>query len=99
MALHELCTNAVKYGALSNDAGRITLDWRRSEDAEARLELVWREHDGPPVSPPKRRGFGSLLLDRTLAHDLNGKVAMEFKPDGLVCSITAPLPKVREQSR
>jgi PAS domain S-box-containing protein len=99
MALHELCTNAVKYGALSNDSGRITLEWSRSEDAEPRLELVWREHGGPPVSPPTRRGFGSLLLDRTLAYDLNGTVAMEFKPEGLVCSITAPLPQVRGQSR
>jgi PAS domain S-box-containing protein len=99
MALHELCTNAVKYGALSNDTGRISLEWWRSEDPEARLELVWRERGGPPVSPPTRRGFGSLLLDRTLAHDLNGKVAMEFKPDGLVCSITAPLPKVQGQCR
>jgi PAS domain S-box-containing protein len=95
MALHELYTNAVKYGALSNDTGRIAVEWSRSEDPEARLELVWREHGGPPVSPPKRRGFGSLLLDRTLAHDLDGKVAMEFKPQGLVCSIMAPLPKVR----
>jgi PAS domain S-box-containing protein len=99
MALHELFTNAVKYGALSNDTGRITLDWSRSDDTDARLELVWREHGGPPVSPPERRGFGTLLLERTLAHDLNGKVAMEFKPDGLVCSISAPLPKVKEQSR
>ena len=99
MALHELCTNAVKYGALSNDTGRISLEWRETEDAEARLELVWREHGGPPVSPPTRRGFGSLLLDRTLAYDLNGKVTMEFKPDGLVCSITAPLPKVKGESR
>jgi PAS domain S-box-containing protein len=99
MALHELCTNAVKYGALSNDTGRITLEWSRSEAPEAQLELVWREHGGPPVSPPTRRGFGSLLLDRTLAHDLNGKVAMEFKPDGLVCSISAPLPKVQGPCR
>jgi PAS domain S-box-containing protein len=99
MALHELCTNAVKYGALSNDTGRITLEWSRSEVPDAQLELVWREHGGPPVSPPTRRGFGSLLLDRTLAHDLNGKVAMEFKPDGLVCSISAPLPKVQGPCR
>jgi two-component sensor histidine kinase/CheY-like chemotaxis protein len=82
MALHELCTNAVKYGALSNDAGRITLEWRRTADPQGRLKLVWREAGGPPVSPPKRRGFGSLLLDRTLAHDLDGTVTMEFKPQG-----------------
>jgi two-component sensor histidine kinase len=99
MALHELYTNAVKYGALSNDTGRITLEWSRSEDAEPRLELVWREHGGPAVTPPTRRGFGSLLLDRTLAHDLNGKVAMDFKPDGLVCAISAPLPNLKGQPR
>jgi two-component sensor histidine kinase len=96
MALHELYTNAVKYGALSNDAGRITLEWRRTADPQGRLKLVWREAGGPPVSPPKRRGFGSLLLDRTLAHDLDGTVTMEFKPQGLVCSIDAPLPKAKE---
>jgi PAS domain S-box-containing protein len=95
MALHELYTNAVKYGALSNDTGRIALEWNRTVNPQTRLELVWREHGGPPVSPPKRRGFGSLLLDRTLAHDLDGTVAMEFKPQGLVCSIVAPLPKER----
>lgn len=96
MALHELCTNAVKYGALSNDAGRITLEWRRTADPQGRLKLVWCEAGGPPVSPPKRRGFGSLLLDRTLAHDLDGTVTMDFKPQGLVCSIDAPLPKAKE---
>jgi two-component sensor histidine kinase len=59
--------------------------------------LVWREHGGPPVAPPKRRGFGSLLLDRTLAHDLEGTVGMEFKPEGLQCSIVAPLPESNTQ--
>lgn len=93
MALHELYTNAVKYGALSNDAGRIELEWRLTAETPARLELIWREIDGPPVAPPKRRGFGSLLLDRTLAHDLEGTVSMEFAPSGLKCSIVAPLPE------
>jgi two-component sensor histidine kinase len=92
MALHELCTNAVKYGALSNDTGRIELGWNRAEGHEPRLKLVWREHGGPAVSPPKRRGFGSLLLERTLAQDLDGSVTTEFHPEGLVCSIDAPLP-------
>jgi PAS domain S-box-containing protein len=99
MALHELYTNAVKYGALSNDAGRVALEWSRTDGPNARLELVWREHGGPPVSPPKRRGFGSLLLDRTLAHDLDGSVSMEFKPQGLVCSIIAPLPQAQGEFR
>jgi two-component sensor histidine kinase len=96
MALHELYTNALKHGALSNDAGRIDLQWRRSGKGPTRLELVWREQGGPPVSPPERRGFGSLLLDRTLAHDLDGRVAMEFKPQGLVCTIEASVSELQE---
>jgi PAS domain S-box-containing protein len=93
MAMHELCINAVKYGALSNDSGRIALEWSRMPDPQGRLKLVWREQGGPPVSPPKRRGFGSLLLERSLARDLEGAVSMDFRPDGLVCSIDAPLPQ------
>lgn len=92
MALHELCTNAMKYGALSNDTGRIALGWSRDDGAAPRLRLVWREEGGPSVTPPKRRGFGSLLLERTLAQDLDGNVTTEFRPEGLVCSIEAPLP-------
>jgi PAS domain S-box-containing protein len=91
MALHELCTNAVKYGALSNDTGRIELDWTGAEGREPRLKLSWREHGGPPVSPPQHRGFGSFLLERSLAQDLDGDVRLDFRPEGLVCSIEAPL--------
>jgi two-component sensor histidine kinase len=94
MALHELCTNAVKYGALSNDTGEIELAWNGTHRADRRLELVWREHGGPAVSPPVRRGFGSLLLERTLAQDLDGAVALDFLPEGLVCRIEAPLPNI-----
>jgi len=93
MALHELFTNAAKYGALSNEAGKIEITWTRAEEPRPRLKLVWRESGGPPVAPPKRRGFGSLLLERTLAHDLDGKVTTEFNPQGLICSISAPLSK------
>lgn len=91
MALHELCTNARKYGALSNESGQITLHWIRSNGAQPRLKLDWLEQGGPPVTPPTHKGFGSFLLQRTLAQDLQGEVRMEFKPDGLVCSIGAPL--------
>jgi two-component sensor histidine kinase len=55
--------------------------------------MTWREEGGPPVSPPERRGFGSLLLERSLAHDLDGKVSSDFRPEGLVCVIQAPLTK------
>ena len=91
MALHELGTNALKYGALSNDAGRVHLTWSVAEGSPRMLRLDWREEGGPTVTPPSRRGFGSVLLERSLAHDLDGKVTTEFRSDGLVCVIEAPL--------
>ena len=90
MALHELCTNAVKYGALSNDAGRVRVAWRpEGED----LRITWREEGGPEVAPPTCRGFGTFLIERALAQDLEGTVTADFAPDGLVCTIVAPLPQ------
>jgi two-component sensor histidine kinase len=91
MALHELCTNAMKYGALSNDDGRIELSWSRREGPPAHFRLLWRERGGPVVTPPGRRGFGTQLVERTLAQELDGEVVMEFRPDGLVCTIDALL--------
>jgi PAS domain S-box-containing protein len=91
MALHELCTNARKYGALSKDEGRVQIDWRRTSGAGAQLGIIWQEVGGPAVSPPARRGFGSTLLERTLAHDLDGEVTVKFDPEGLLCRIALPL--------
>jgi PAS domain S-box-containing protein len=91
MALHELSTNARKYGALSNETGRISLRWSRTGKPRSELELVWREQGGPAVSPPTRRGFGSRMIERALAQDLEGEVEMEFRPEGLVCTIRSPL--------
>jgi two-component sensor histidine kinase len=89
MALHELCTNAVKYGALSHPEGRVSLSW---EAADGRLALVWAEHGGPPVSPPARRGFGTRMIERALAADVDGKAELDFRPEGIVCRIEAALP-------
>ena len=97
MALHELCTNAMKYGALSNKVGRVDVEW--SQTAGPRLKLAWRESGGPSVSPPRRRGFGSRLLERSLASDLDGEVHLAFEPSGLVCMIDAPLAKVETARR
>ncbi len=94
MALHELCTNAMKYGALSNDAGQVDVEW--SLVAGPRLKLAWRESGGPRVAPPRRRGFGSRLLERSLAADLDGEVQLDFEPSGMVCRIEAPLAPGRE---
>jgi len=92
MALHELATNAVKYGALSNAAGELHLTWSVDRSiSPARLRLRWEEKGGPPVTPPKRRGFGSRLIERSLAQDLEGDAKIEFAPTGVVCTVDAPL--------
>jgi PAS domain S-box-containing protein len=92
MALHELATNASKYGALSNETGRTHLAWRVAGTGDhPRLELEWRESGGPPVTPPSRRGFGSRLLTQGLPAELNGTAELQFAPGGVVCRITAPL--------
>jgi PAS domain S-box-containing protein len=93
MAKHELATNAMKYGAWSNEAGKVTVTWTRysPETGGDRLRLEWRESGGPPVATPKRRGFGSRLIERGLAAELGGEVKMNFEPDGLVCVVDAPL--------
>lgn len=93
LILHELFTNALKYGALSKSEGRIALDWALTDASEPQLKLLWRESGGPTVSLPSRKGFGSVLLERTLKGELNGDVTMDFHPSGLVCSISTPLPK------
>lgn len=89
MALHELTTNAVKYGALSTPEGRVVIRWSRVEE---RFTLVWHEQDGPPVTAPKRRGFGLKMIERALASDLGGRVTITFDQEGLRCAIDAPLP-------
>lgn len=89
LTLHELGTNAAKYGALSSAEGRVELRWRIEHD---RLMLVWRERGGPAVSPPTQRGFGTRLIERSLATDLGGAVVIDFQPSGVVCSVDVPLP-------
>jgi PAS domain S-box-containing protein len=89
MALHELATNAAKYGALSGAAGRVTIIWRAAEDG--RIELSWRESGGPPVTQPSSRGFGSRLLTQGLAAELGFGARLEFAPTGVTCRISAPV--------
>jgi two-component sensor histidine kinase len=91
MGVHELATNAVKYGALSVDKGHVEIDWRLDETVEpSLLRLEWRERDGPRVEPPKTRGFGARLLEKGLAHELGGEVVIRFLPAGVRCDIRAP---------
>lgn len=88
LALHELATNASKYGALSTTAGRVAVRWTRSGK---HLRLTWTETGGPPVTPPERFGFGGRLLRRGLAEELQGAVQLNFRPEGLVCTMEATL--------
>jgi PAS domain S-box-containing protein len=92
MALHELCTNAAKYGALSNETGQVRIDWSLTgADGIARLRLRWEETGGPRVEPPRRTGFGSRLIARGIAHELSAEVRLVFPATGVVCEIDAPL--------
>ncbi|MFC3069841.1 HWE histidine kinase domain-containing protein [Phenylobacterium soli] len=92
LALHELATNAGKYGALSAPGGRVYIDWTvEIEEELLRLRLVWREEGGPPVAAPTRTGFGSRLIQRGLSAELGGKAELHFRPEGLVCEMEALL--------
>jgi PAS domain S-box-containing protein len=94
IAFNELATNAVKYGALSNAAGSILIGWTmETAPAGKRLLLSWKEKGGPPVTPPAHRGFGSRVLERGLAHELEGTVHLDYRLDGLVCTMDIPLPR------
>jgi len=86
MAFHELATNAVKYGALSSEDGRIDITWRLA-DADRAVELIWRERDGPKVELGKSSGFGTRLIDRIIAYDLDGGSEFDFDPLGLRCTL------------
>jgi len=92
MAIHELATNAAKYGALSVPEGNVAVTWavERTVDDD-HLVLNWIEQNGPPVTPPAKRGFGTVLIERGLAHDLSGKAKVQFLPGEVRASVRAPL--------
>ena len=93
ITIHELATNAVKYGSLSNETGRIDMEWTIVPGAEGdRLQLCWQEAGGPPIGPPARRGFGLRMIERGLASELQGIVELGFPAGGLVCTIDVPVP-------
>ncbi len=93
LALHELATNAVKYGALSTQSGIIDIEWLVTRHPK-RFQLRWSETGGPKVEPPERRGFGSRLVERGLSQDIAGDVRLDFTIDGVMCSVDAPLHEV-----
>jgi two-component sensor histidine kinase len=92
IALHELATNAVKYGSFSNDGGTTSITWTVAPSLEGnRLVLVWQELGGPPVTPPTHKGFGSWVIERGLAHELNGTVVLAYPESGVMCTIDVPI--------
>lgn len=93
MLVHELATNAAKYGALSVPEGRVEVRWTLREDhgSARRLDLAWEESGGPPVRPPARRGFGTQLIERAIARDLGSEVAADYAPEGLRFRLSMPL--------
>ena len=92
LALHELATNAAKYGALSVPDGRVSIDWGlvHASNATSSLRLNWRERNGPSVAEPTRKGFGRTVIERTLADSLQGKVNLQFGPTGLTWEVEIP---------
>ena len=96
MIVHEIATNAAKYGALSNEIGRVTLEWEIIADApKPRLRLIWTETGGPPVTAPVQRGFGSRLIERSARDQLGGEATVDFLPRGVVCTVICALDEAR----
>jgi PAS domain S-box-containing protein len=94
MAFHELATNSVKYGALSILAGSVSIDWAtRQTPNGGSLIIRWQEKGGPAVGLPSRRGFGSKLLERGLAHELDGDVDLQYRSNGVLCTMSFIVPK------
>jgi PAS domain S-box-containing protein len=92
LALHELAVNAAKYGALSVPDGRLSITWKSRDGAGGgAVDLHWQEQFGPKVKGRRKKGFGSLVIERNLSRSLNADVAMEFEPNGLRCSIVIPV--------
>ena len=90
IALHELSTNAAKYGALSNETGRVIIAWRMTVTPSPVLKLSWTEREGPPVASPSRQGFGSVVMNRITGTALGGKSAIRFEPEGVEWTLEVP---------
>jgi two-component sensor histidine kinase len=96
LALHELATNAGKYGALSTDAGRVDVCWGSNGDT---LTMSWTERDGPPVSAPKRRGFGSIVMQAMAERSVDGKVDLDYASLGLTWRLSCPAANALEPGK
>jgi two-component system, chemotaxis family, CheB/CheR fusion protein len=91
IVLHELGTNAAKYGALSRHEGRLHVSWRVEEGSGRRVRLRWEERHGPVIEPPGDKGFGMKLIERACSYELEGAVELDYAPEGLSCVVVFPL--------
>ena len=104
MAVHELVTNAAKYGALSVPDGMVEVTWALNDDGRwngeaATFTLDWIERGGPPVSPPTRRGFGRIVIEKSLAYEVDGESRLVFAADGVRCHVRIPVEHVVDAAR
>ena len=98
LIVHELTTNAIKYGALSNDRGQVQVVWKVAAGDECDvLSLTWRERGGPPVQPPEREGFGTRLIRAGISSKRGKRVDLRFEPSGLVCELEAMLDRTTDR--
>jgi two-component system CheB/CheR fusion protein len=92
LVLHELGTNAAKYGALSRHAGRLRVSWQVEDSSPGRqVRLRWQERHGPAVKAPRKKGFGVELIERACSYELEGEMELDYAPDGLTCEVVFPL--------
>ena len=96
LALHELATNAGKYGALSTDIGRVDIGWRTEGDT---LTMSWTEHDGPPVPAPKQHGFGTIVIEAMAGYSVDGAVDLHYAPTGVTWRLTCPAANALDSGR
>jgi two-component sensor histidine kinase len=95
LALHELATNAAKYGALSTDMGRVDIRW----GTDGEFTMRWTEREGPPVSAPQRRGFGTIVMEAMAERSVDGAVDLDYAPSGLTWRLTCPTANALEPLR
>ena len=91
LMLHELATNAAKYGALSEASGVVDVSWSLAASEQPAVRLHWSERGGPPVTPPSRKGFGHTLIERSVRYELDGSARLSFPPDGLQAEFSFPV--------
>ena len=99
MVIHELVTNAAKYGALSSQSGRVLVRWHRKLNGSAQLVLVWQETGGPAVEAPKKSGYGTGVVRDLIPYEFGGTVDFSFAPEGVRCRLEIPFDRVSSDNR